>query len=69
MLFRGSERFNLPFAILDTINCYITLPFLKWNKWILTFNFANAFWLWVLKRDSTLGKGDKCTQYREYEEC
>ena len=24
--------------------------------------FAKAFWLWVLKRVSTLGKGDKCTQ-------
>ena len=29
MLFRGSERFNLPLAILDTIHCYELPAFLK----------------------------------------
>ena len=42
MLFRGSDRFDLPLAILDTINnCYELPAFLKWNKLILTLNLEN----------------------------
>ena len=38
-----------PLAILDTINCYISyLPSLKWNKWILTFNFETNASQWCM---------------------
>ena len=36
-------------AILDTINCYMSyLLSLKWNKWILAFNFENSVAQWCM---------------------
>ena len=47
MLFRGSELFNLPLGHIGYDLLLYKLPaFLKWNKWILTFNFENNAAQW-----------------------